>query len=620
MIFTELLGAKKSATAIRHYLDERRRGLEEVAKTSRDPVATKVKAVVPSLGASSAGQFEESPVDLTQITNAYFSDSYISRAVDKISGLMFKSGWNLVSLNTQALEYVQTRLRLIEESTDLTTEQLLRELGANYVLYANAPIIKTRGSENLGGLQAAGYYGGEPINGLWPAAPAQFEIKRDEFNNIEGYQVLSEGGSAVEFSTEDVSHLTYHKPSGRAYGVPYIQNVLDDVLILRQIEENIARLIYRNLFPLQTYTVGLAEAGFESTNEEIEAITEVVQNMPLDGMLVLPERHKIDTVSSSSGMMDAYNYLKYFRQRIFTGLGVSESTMGIGDSTNKSTSDNQSGDLMDLVKDFQQHFATEIQQQLINEILFEGGFDPTLNPDDRVNFQFIEIEQSAKIARENHALQKYTNNVISLTEVRQEIGLQPATDLSEFYYQLISAQQTIQAEAAAQSAANAVANKDMPTNQSGTQNAPSETAADTATLLQEGTKDIENKNLLTGYTQKVNFVSDKQEEALFKEKTRQKWGFLKEEMLRSCGEATDCATTTAAFTELSRKVLYPVFLETATSSKEAEQMLRQVQSEAGFLLRTVESAQASLDSVLSVYRHCLDNLVEKEFMKKGVRN
>lgn len=517
----DLFGLKRNSQAV----DEKVRSINEAGKsksTSRDPSATRVKIVTPKIGSGAAGQMESSPVSLEEIGQAYHSDSYIRRAVDKITGLMFKSGWSFVSLNQEALDYVQTRFRLIEESTGISTEQLLREIGNNYVLYGNSPIVKTRGQENLGGLTVSGYYGGDPISGLFPVSPENFEVQRDEFGNVESYSVNGGTGSGIEFSEEDFSHLTYHKPTGRAYGVPYINNVIDDVLILRQIEENIARLVYRNIFPLQTYTVGSLVAGYEATDEEIEEVQEMIQNAPLDSIIVMPERHKLETVSSNNAGLDAYNYLRYFRQRVFTGLGVSESTMGIGDSSNKSTSDNQSSDLVDLVKDFQQNFADEIQNLLINEILFEGGYDPTLNKEDRVVFQFTEIEQSAKIARENHELQKFMSNVQDLDETRNKMGYEPITDLSRFYFK-ITANSDTQIDPS-----GTVDNKDQPENQSGKALNPNK---DTMKDSFSSTNVKENTNrLLTKKDETVNLTTDDVISLKKEEKIKTSWLKIKSDI------------------------------------------------------------------------------------------
>ena len=585
MDLKDLFALRRSSRQKRITIDERVRAITEARATGakRDPASTKVKSVSPRIGGGSAGQFEESPVDLSEIGRAYHSDSYIRRAIDKISGLMFKSGWNLVSLNPTALEYVQNRLSLIEESTNISTEELLRELGGNFILYANAPIAKTRGSENLGGLQAAGYYGGEPINGLFPASPEYFQVQRDEFGNVENYTISGDsGGQGVEFSVEDIAHLTYHKPTGRAYGVPYIQNIIDDVLILRQIEENVARLVYRNLFPLQTYTVGRVEPGYEATDEEIEQVTEEIRNMPLDGILVIPERHKIESVSSNGAALQAYDYLKYFRQRVFTGLGVSESTMGIGDSGNKSTSDNQSSDLIDLVKDFQQTFAAEIQREIINEILFEGGFDPTLNKDDRVSFEFTEIEQAAKIARENHEMQKFMGNVQSLDETRERMGYEPTTDMSMFFMNLTA---TLAMDTA--SAQGTVSSKDQPQNQAGKQLNPNKD-----TMKANFDKNDSN-SVLTEFGLKVNFTTDESKKGVFSEKERQSWKKVKESILEGNFRHTETTRQKTLLIEtIELSLNQNTELNVEQSSQVAQQIVRDlmIQTNGNFEKEKIENA------------------------------
>lgn len=444
-------------------------GVQEATGDRRDPADIRVVSSAPRVGGGSAGDFEDSPIDLSEIGRAYYSDSYVMRAVNKIVGLMFKSGWHFNSSNRDALEYVERRFELIAESTEITTNDLIRETGLNYVLYANTALVKVRGVENIADLEAEGYYGGDPIAGIFNIPIERLQVQRDAFGNIERYLILSDEGDDLELAPEDVLHITYNKPTGRTYGVPHISSVLDDVLILRQIEENVVRMIYRNINPLMAYKVGLAEPGYEATDEEIDMVAAQIENMSLDSMLILSERHNVEAVSSNSAILDAFDYLRYFRQRVFTGLGVSESTMGIGDSSNRSTADNQSSDLIDLVKDFQINFQSGIQK-LINEILFEGGFDPVLEKEDQVMFEFVEIEQSVKIARENHELQKFLANAQSIDKYMENIGEDPISDeeLGRFYKNLFG-------EDRSDSAQGAVDNKDRPENQHGKQDAPPET-------------------------------------------------------------------------------------------------------------------------------------------------
>lgn len=452
--------------------NERKYQLDEAggksSSSKRDPSATRVAKVTPALGGNT-GSFEESPVDLETVYQAYSSDGYIRRAIDTVSTLMLKSGYELKGRNADTLNYVKTRLKLMEEATDMSFDDLITELSDNFVLFSNAPIVKARGTENLGGLQATGYYGGEPISGVFPISPRFFQVQRDSLGEIETYQVASDGSETIDLQPENVGHLVYRRPTGMAFGVPFFQNVLDDVLILRNIEENVSQLIYRNLFPLTTYTIGAQKEGYEATDEEIEETALKLSEMRLDEIHVLPERHKIETVNNGNAAMDVSSYLSYFRQRVFTGLGMSESVMGISGSANKSTADNQNSDLNDLVKDFQRRFQSQIQHQLINEILYEGGYDPVLNLDDAVTFNFIEIEQSAKMARENHQINLYNNNAISFDELRENLGYDPSDDLSRFHFMLNTT-----SNSSSSSAENVVDNLNQPENQHGKQDSPSD--------------------------------------------------------------------------------------------------------------------------------------------------
>ena len=54
-------------------------------------------------------------------------------------------------------------------------------------------------------------------------------------------------------------HIYMHKKPGFAMGTPEAAPVLDDIALLRRIEENVEELIESNLFPLFHYSVGSDE-------------------------------------------------------------------------------------------------------------------------------------------------------------------------------------------------------------------------------------------------------------------------------------------------------------------------------------------------------------------------
>jgi hypothetical protein len=529
--FKEAIGIRRTAK------------VEEAGAAARDPKKTAIKKLGQAVTSGGSGSgFEDNPVDLNEIQRAYHTDSYIRRAVDKYAGLMFKQGWDFNGKNDAAVEYVNTRLKLMAEGTGKPIDQLLGQLAFDFVLFGNAYLVKARakGSQaGATGVQATGYTSNQPIAGYFILPPTTMKVSRDATGTILGYEQDVGGGSAVSFKKEDIVHLVYRQPTGRAYGVPLIYNVMDDVQILRQLEENVARLVYRNLFPLYQYQVGLDKPGFEATDEEIEDIREQIRDMPMDGGIVVPERHNITVVGANGSAIDASPYLAYYRQRVFTGLGVSDTVMGVGGTANKSTSDNQAADLFDAVKDFQQAFQQQMQQYVFNEILFEGGFDPTLNPDDEVTFFFEEIELDAKTKKENHIVQLFMQNAITHEEMRQMMGLDPVADETRLMFNMVTgalAQQAADnalAQAAAKGTASAGAsgaNKDKPANQHGTKSSPGKPKADLEPANGTLSEKVDEK-VLTESSVMVNLTTELQISS-YKESMKKFWTSLSEDVVQ----------------------------------------------------------------------------------------
>ncbi|MED3353251.1 hypothetical protein P4388_32615, partial [Bacillus thuringiensis] len=249
-------------------------------------------------------------------------------------------------------------------------------------------------------------------------------------------------------------------PAGRPFGDPWIAPVLEDVRLLRKVEENAGLLLYRHIFPLLAYTVGTDQPGQQATDTELTELQSVIENLPTDGAILLPERHKVEAIDIST--IDGRPYLDYFEQRVFTGLGMSQVDMGRGDTANRNTADAMSGIKADRVKGWQKAIQTKIDKYMIDEILIEGGFDPLVNPDFDINFVFDEFEQEKKIAKENHALLMWNSNIATWEETRIECGREPVADESRLAFQMIGAT-TTDAE---------VDNKNAPENQNGKRTAP----------------------------------------------------------------------------------------------------------------------------------------------------
>lgn len=434
---------------------------------NRDPKAIQVGRVGYQYDGGGSDDFAEPRADFELIDKAILKDSYIQQAMLKYSELIFKSGWLLKGTNEQALEYLKSRLEMMAVATGVPTEELFQGIADDIVRYSNCFIVKAAAKNGVGlppGLSAIPVPPRkEPIGGYFRLPPQSITISRDINGTILKYKQEIEGADdPLEFNPEDIIHITVNKPVGRPFGDPWIAPVLEDVRLLRKVEENAALLLYRHLFPLLTYTVGLDKPGFEASDEEIEELQSVIESMPTDGTIILPERHKLNAVNIQT--IDGKPYLDYFEQRVFTGLGMSTVDMGRGDTANRNTADTMSGIKADRVKGWQKQLQVQIDKYIIDEILVEGGFDPLANPEYDVNFTFEEIEQEKKIAKENHAILKWNSNLQTFEETRHELGLEPNADESRLMHQMVGTETS--------KTNDEVNNKNAPENQHGKQTAP----------------------------------------------------------------------------------------------------------------------------------------------------
>lgn len=404
----------------------------------RNPADTRIRRIglvsIPA-GGSGRAQLEEPDFNLDEITAAYDTDSYVRQAVDKYTDLIFKAGWEITSANDEAREYVKLRLELISEATQTPLEEFFVQIAEDLVKYGNVFIAKARRKKDYNfppGVNVNQVGDLEPVVGYFVLPPSTVKIQRDKNGAVKGYE-QDISGDTVRFKPDDVIHLYWKRKRGMAFGIPFLIPVLPDIRLLREIEDNVNRLLHKYLHPLYKFQVGIDKDGFQSTPEEIEEVRSMVERMPTDGTLVLPERYDVEVIGAQGEAINASWALKYFEQRVFTGLGIPEIVFGRGASTNRSTADNLTSEMHDRVKAFQRVISTGIIYHIIGELLLEGGFDVVMEPEDQVVFEFLEIAIDEQIKLENQATYLYEHNAISFPEMRERIGYEQTVDESQMH-------------------------------------------------------------------------------------------------------------------------------------------------------------------------------------------
>jgi hypothetical protein len=393
---------------------------------------------------NSRSTFEPSPYDFDRIMQAVDTDSYVRQAINKYKELFWKEGWQIAGENPEAVSYLYQRIDFMEMAMKRPFIDFLEEVSDQLFKFGNAFIVKARGDiSEYFPAKLTPINSTQPIVGYYLIPTEQVRILRDKFNRPKAYQqstdplTYSPTDRDPVWAADRVIHIAIDKKTGRAFGTPFLSNVLDDVVALRQLEEDIQNLVHRELFPLYKYTIGTPEQPAEP--DEIDRASAEIENLRSEGGLILPHRHNIDIVGAGKEVLDAAPYLEHFKERVSVGLGLAPHHLGMSmNGGNRSVTDRLDVALYDKIKKYQKLFADAVRLHIFNELLFEAGYDPVLNPtiegmSDRCFFKFNEIDVDTQVKKETHVIQKFVNNLIGISEARLELNLDPDVDESELF-------------------------------------------------------------------------------------------------------------------------------------------------------------------------------------------
>ena len=374
-------------------------------------------------------RFHRPEYNLWEIKEASESDSYVKISFSKYSYLIYKAGSSLKG-DDERVSYLEKRFRMMSFSTQKPMDILFQEIADDLVKYSNAFLVKRR-VDNLVGIKARPVLADKVVGGYFRVDPASVRIKRDKNGNVLKYE-QGYGDNIKEFFPRDVVHFYMDKDANNAFGTPRVIAALEDVKLLRKIEGNVTALIYRFSLPLYQWMVGLPQQGMQATQPEIMKAQNEIERSTLDGIVVTNERTTIKTIGAEGSALNAEGYLKYFEDKVFSALGVSASQMGRGGA--KQDSESMEAQIHDTVKYIQRIMSIFIKEKILSELLLEGGYNPILNEEDIVEYEFEEISLETKIKKENHEVTKWQGNVNSLSETRRKMGMKDNPDDEDRLY------------------------------------------------------------------------------------------------------------------------------------------------------------------------------------------
>ena len=400
------------------------------------------------------------------IKEAKKMDGYLARALSQIIQKALKNGWSFKSKNQKNIKVVEKRFNELLADSGLNTRSFLREIVKNCVSYSNAFVLKSyliKGSQKkLAFLTIMPVAGWEPLETRGP-----FVTK---------WQFTSNTGKTTVFDGKDIIHFHMNKEIDEVFGTPFISSVLEDAQLLRDLEGAVLEQYFSSTQKRTVFFVGTANSP--GSEKEIDNLRNTLNNLDTNSDLIVTSRIKFEILEVE--YKEPTKLLETFKERIFAGLLMSSSGMGIS-GAGRQDADTQETKESIIVEDFQDAIEDILNNTLLKEISFEQF--KSLDYETIVEFCFNE-NFNDKERSDNHYLNLYNSGVIDFNELREFLKL-PSSSFNESKsierkkltvteeeakIALKYTPKVITSSTSNKKAANVTKSKTTPTNQHGTKN------------------------------------------------------------------------------------------------------------------------------------------------------
>jgi len=429
----------------------------------------------------------ESPTDLESIWVALQQEAYFQISINKHIGLCLRHGWEITGTEEADVSYIRKRLTEIATVSGVPSNDLVRSIVRNAILYSNAFLVKVRDESRSSGKAVKREDKLlEPIAGYFPQNPRSITAEKNKWGKLSAWrqgdaskdkvdallmQLFKDGqngrdGGVSVFAMNNVVHFAYNREEGIIFGSPLWGPAIEDINALRRMEEDVEHLIRENAFPIKQWKVGDEFQRAES--EDLEARRVEINNSEPGETYVTGHNEAIEVIGTNRGM-DPAKSLEHFEERVFSGLNVSAVELGRGGTANRGTATSMVQQRIETCKDFQKVVEQVFHDRIIVELLAErDGRAVVPSPVSalRVALKFREIDIDAEISKATHLADLYSKNVVTRTEVREGLGLDPNVDEDDLMLENVTLK--VAAVSAAAGDDPSPDTKNHPTNQHGT--------------------------------------------------------------------------------------------------------------------------------------------------------
>lgn len=372
------------------------------------------------LAGFSPEEYSDMEYDLAEHARIIDTEGIVSSLFKRKRQMLIKNGFQINSKNTKNLEYIKKRISELEYVSSQSFRDLVVEIAENLINFNNAFVMKLRKEDNSTGLVRE-ENGKElkPIAGLYVLASPTIDTSTNQkTGQIIRYRHRITEHFSKQFKPTEIYHIFENKRVGLTIGTPPTEAVKDDIFLLRSIEQCAESLINRHANPFIHVQVGSDSSPARMLGDvsEVDIYADIIDSIPLEGGVSTPHRVNVKYLGAESQALRLEEYLKYFKQRVFIGLGASEVDLGSGTGVSGGSADVVSQALKEDVRSYQTVVETFITGYIFNELLLESPMyrnKQWIPEEDQVKLTFIEPDLDKRIKVESHYLQLFQSGLIT---------------------------------------------------------------------------------------------------------------------------------------------------------------------------------------------------------------
>lgn len=368
---------------------------------------------LPTPGAIRASVPQVDPYQFTALTDIYSFDSDVQRSVLRHVELALLDGISYSSKNPEAAKALQNRLHLMAILAGYGNElQWMFEAVLDLAIYGNCFFFRRRSKADTGlrsrKARATIFYDIIP--------PETIRISLDGDRRI---QTITANGKT--YNPKDVIQLHILRPSGHLFGISPLFAALDDIRMVRGMEDITYEMVRKNLHPILHARVGV-NVPVRVPQSDISEVDEKIRTMDSHSGYIVTRAHtELKMIGSESRALRTEGLLDRFRMRVYDSLNLP--------ADRKRPPTRVPAEMTDRVKTIRTFGLGMMESTIFYELLLDEGFDPINNPADRVRILFNALDSEDQIKVENHQQQQYVQGLTGLNETRARMKLEPCDDI-----------------------------------------------------------------------------------------------------------------------------------------------------------------------------------------------